>query len=187
MPPKVKISKEDIVNTALELIKNGEEINARSLAIRLNCSTQPIFSNFKTMEDLKKEVLKKCVEFYNKFVEKEIEKNEYPLYKIMGMAYIEFAKKEKEFFKILYMTKRDSENQEDSELFNSAVSTLKENLKLTNEQATMFHLEMWSFVHGIATMHATGFLELEKDLISKMISDVYNGLKTQYVKKWSFL
>ena len=54
MPPKVKISKEDIVNTALELIKNGEEINARSLAIRLNCSTQPIFSNFKTMEDLKK-------------------------------------------------------------------------------------------------------------------------------------
>ena len=48
MPPKVKITKDDIIQTTLDLLrKNGDAaINARSLASALNCSTQPIFSNF---------------------------------------------------------------------------------------------------------------------------------------------
>ena len=54
MPPKIRITKEDIVNTAIQLIKaNGENaLNARAIASALKCSTQPIFSNFTTIEDL---------------------------------------------------------------------------------------------------------------------------------------
>ena len=52
MPPKVRIAKEDIVKTAVELVrKNGAgSINARAIAAELECSTQPIFSNFATMD-----------------------------------------------------------------------------------------------------------------------------------------
>ena len=51
MPPKVKITKEDIIKTSLELIKKYgvESVNARAIAKELNCSTQPIFSNFSSM------------------------------------------------------------------------------------------------------------------------------------------
>ena len=44
MPPKVKITKENIVETAIELIKKEGEVslNARSIASSLGCSTQPI-------------------------------------------------------------------------------------------------------------------------------------------------
>ena len=54
MPPKVKISKEKIIEAAISLIRNGgvEAVNARTLAAALGCSTQPIFSNFETMEAL---------------------------------------------------------------------------------------------------------------------------------------
>ena len=76
MPPKVKISKECIIDTAIEMIKNGEEINARSVAQKLNCSTQPVFSNFKTMEELKDSILKKCQEIYDNFTKEQIEKNQ---------------------------------------------------------------------------------------------------------------
>ena len=40
-----KIKKEDIINTAFEIIrKNGENaLSARDLAKKLNCSIQPIF------------------------------------------------------------------------------------------------------------------------------------------------
>ena len=39
MPPKVKITREDIIKTAIELVRaNGEEaINARAIAAALNC------------------------------------------------------------------------------------------------------------------------------------------------------
>jgi hypothetical protein len=44
MPPKVKITKEEIIQTALFLVReNGEQaINARAIATALHCSTQPI-------------------------------------------------------------------------------------------------------------------------------------------------
>ena len=44
----------------------------------------------------------------------------------------------------------------------------------------IFHLETWSAVHGIAVMIATGFLELDGELISRMLSDVFQGLKKRY-------
>lgn len=187
MPPRVKITKEYIIDTAIDMIKRGEELNARGIAQKLNCSTQPVFSNFKAMEELRDDVLKKCQEIYDEFTEKQIEKNEYPVYKIMGMAYIEFAKKEKELFKILYMRKVDNENQKQSKLFDKSVEIIQKNLGISKEKATIFHLEMWSFVHGIASMHATNYLEIENNLISKMITDVYNGLKMQFEERGSYI
>ena len=68
MPPKVQITKEDIVNTALELIRTSGEhaINARAVAAALNCSTQPIFSNFATMEELQNAVIANGIsDFYS--------------------------------------------------------------------------------------------------------------------------
>ena len=50
MPPKVKITKEDIINAAVSLVReNGADaLNARTVASLLGCSTQPVFSNFAT-------------------------------------------------------------------------------------------------------------------------------------------
>lgn len=187
MPPKAKISKEDIVNTAILMVKNGEDLNARNIASRLECSTQPIFSNFANMDELKDAVLNRCEKIYVEFTKNEIKKNDYPVYKMMGMAYIEFARQEKEFFKLLYMRKANDGSQSNSGLFDESIELLEKDLGLTKEDATLFHLEIWVFVHGIASMHATGYLELERSLISKMLSDVYNGLKTQFVKKGSYI
>ena len=52
MPPKVKFTKEEIVKASLLLVRErgADALNARELAGRLQCSTQPFFSNFETME-----------------------------------------------------------------------------------------------------------------------------------------
>ena len=59
MPPKVRITKEEIIRTALDLVRQSgaEAINARAIANALLCSTQPIFSNFETMEELENATL----------------------------------------------------------------------------------------------------------------------------------
>ena len=54
MPPVRKITKEDIIKKSLSIVNEEglTSLNARRLAKELMCSTQPIFSQFKNMEEL---------------------------------------------------------------------------------------------------------------------------------------
>ena len=183
MPPKVKITKEEIVAAAVEIVrKEGvQAVNARTLANALNCSTQPIFSNFATMEQLHHAVTEKADALCRAYLKREVESGAYPTYKANGMAYIRFAKEERELFKLLYMCDRKGEPlPEYTELSHQMESIVHQNTGLGDLDAKLFHLEMWVYVHGIATMFATGFLDLDWVLVSKMLTDVYQGLRKQY-------
>ena len=87
MPPKVKITKEEIIRTSLDLVRqNGAQaLNARAIAQALHCSTQPIFSNFKSMEELEKATVDAAYECYFNFIKAEIESNNHPQYKAMHL------------------------------------------------------------------------------------------------------
>ena len=183
MPPKVKITREDIVNAAVEIVRSQgpQAINARTVAAALNCSTQPVFSNFATMEALRLAVVEKADLLCGEYIRREVEKGEYPAYKASGMAYIRFAREEQELFKLLYMRDRTEEpEQPESALNDQMEEHVHHNTGLAGPEAKLFHLEMWAFVHGIATMFATGFVDLPWDLVSKMLTDAYQGLRKQY-------
>ena len=183
MPPKVKITKQDIINTAIEMVRQGgmECINARDLAAALGCSTQPIFSNFESMEDLHAEIISEAERIYIEFTKKEMESGSYTAYKASGMAYIKFAKEEKQLFKFLFMRDRNGESGgEDSEFMNEIFGIVQDSTGLEMDKAKLFHLEMWTCVHGLATMIATGYLDLDIELVSRIISDSYLGHKMLY-------
>lgn len=181
MPPRVKITKENIVKTAIELVREGgaESINARAVAAALDCSTQPVFSNFKSMEELLDAAIAAAYEIYFGFISKEVESDKYPKYKAFGMAYIRFAREEKELFKLLFMRDREGEDLTPTSDFTESVKLIMEANGISEEKATLLHLEMWSCVHGIGTMLATSFLSLDEELISQMTSDVYNGVRSR--------
>ena len=185
MPPKVKVTKEDIVNVSLELVrKNGvDAINARAIASALNCSTQPLFSNFESMEELHATVGSAAYDLYLDFIRVEVESEKYPQYKAFGMAYIRFAREEKELFKFLFMRDRTDDDTSPDSDFEQSVQIIMENTGLSHEKAMLMHLEMWIAVHGIATMHATSFLTLDWELISNVISDIYQGIRTRHLEE----
>lgn len=183
MPPKVKVTKEEIINAAVDIVRNSgaEAINARTVASALNCSTQPVFSNFATMDELRLAVVEKADVLCQEYMQREVESGEFPAYKANGMAYIRFAKEEKELFKLLYMRDRSCELiPEGSELTDEMESIVHNNTGLSGADAKLFHLEMWAYVHGIATMFATGFLDFDWELVSRMLTDSYQGLWKQY-------
>jgi AcrR family transcriptional regulator len=182
MAPKVKITKEEILSAAVELVRTGGEqsLNARNIASALHCSTQPIFSNFATMEELRYAVLVQADALYRDYIQREMESGKYPAYKASGMAYIRFAKEEKELFKLLYMRNRDGEAfSVGAEVDSEMEALVQTQTGLSETEAKLFHLEVWAYVHGIATMFATGFLNLEWELVSKMLTDCYQGLRKQ--------
>ncbi len=185
MPPKVKITKEDIIHTSLQLVrKNGEEsLNARTVASMLGCSTQPVFSNFATMDDLQNAVRQAAYELYLDFLQNEAATGNYPKYKSFGMAYIRFAKEEKELFKLLFMCERDGKEFEPGPDYTESVEMISAANGISKEKAEKLHLEMWVCVHGIATMLATSYLNLSRELISDMISDIYHGLIKQHLEE----
>lgn len=185
MPPKSKLARQDIIDAAVDIVrKQGKQgLNARSIAAVLGCSTQPIFSNFTSMEELYFGVIQRAEEINKNYIDTEISRGQFPSYKASGMAYIRFAKEEKELFKLLYMRDRGGEEiPQDHPLTNQMESIVHQNTGLEGDGAKLFHLEMWACVHGIAAMFATGFLDLGWELVSQMLTDIYQGLSKQYVR-----
>ncbi len=186
MPPKVKIAKEDIVSSAVEIVRSQghENLNARALATALHCSTQPIFSNFANMDEVKMAVVEAANTLYEAYIREDTESGLYPPYKASGMAYIRFALEEKALFKLLFMRDRSEEEiPDETELIKTVTAMVQDLTGLDLHTAKLFHLEMWAFVHGIATMVATNYFLLDMPLVSRMISDVYQGLKIKYEKE----
>ena len=187
MPPKVRITEAEIVQTALELVreKGMDAVNARNIATALNCSTQPIFSNFATMELLQEAVSVAARSLYFNFISREVESGVYPQYKAFGLAYIRFAREERELFKFLFMCDRDGKDVSPTEEFDASVEIIMKANCASREVAKLIHMEMWAFVHGIATMFATSFLELEWETVSDMMTDVYQGLRARHLSEVS--
>ena len=185
MPPKVKITKEDLINAAVALVReSGEEaINARTVAAALQCSTQPIFSNFATMEELRSAVIKAAFGLYLGFIEEEVKGGKYPRYKAFGMAYIRFAQEEKALYRLLFMRDRTGEEITPTVDFEESARMIQEANGVTAERARLMHLELWSCVHGIGTMLATSFLTLDWELISNILTDVYQGIRVRHMKE----
>lgn len=183
MPPKVKITRDDIINAAVAIVRrNGaQELNARSIAGEIGCSTQPLFSNFTSMEELDVAVMTAAYGIYTGFINAEIARGEYPMYKAYGMAYIRFAREERELFKLLFMSDRRGAEAVPTDDFAASVEIIMEANGVSRESAELIHLEVWSATHGIATMLATSFLELDDSLISQILSDVYHGVRRRHI------
>ena len=185
MPPKCKFTKEEVVEAALDMTrKNGiGSVTARALGERLGSSSRPVFSLFRSMQEVQQEVIQAAYALYQEYINRDMAAGEYPVYKASGMAYIRFTKEERELFKLLFMRDRTGEQIPEDETIRPIIQIIMKNTGLSEERAYLFHLEMWVYVHGFATMMATSYLEWDRDTISRMLTDGYEGLKARFMGK----
>lgn len=183
MPPQFKFTREQIIDAALDVTrKNGiAGLTARSLAARLGSSAKPVFSLFSSMEEVQAEVIRAANEVYQSYIKNGLANEKYPPYKGCGLAYIQFAKEEKELFKLLFMRDRTGEKIEENRgEIRPILEIIMKNLGISEDEAFRFHIETWIYVHGIATMLATSFLDWDEEFTSAALTDVYEGLKYRY-------
>ncbi len=182
MPPKCKFTRDEVTSAALNLTRRAgpEGLTARALAEELGASVKPIFGLFKNMEEVQGAVVSAAQELYLSFLAQDMAAGKYPPYKASGMGYIRFAREEKELFKLLFMCDRRGEPPEPGREMDVIIPLIMKNTGLTRERAELFHLELWIFVHGIASMIATSYLDWEMETVSNMLTDAYMGLKTRF-------
>jgi AcrR family transcriptional regulator len=179
MPAKKRITRESIIAAAVEIVRVSgiNSLNTYTLTEKLNCSTQPIYLSFKNMNELKKAVALSAGEIYSKFLQEEVSCGKYPAYKAYGMGYIKFAAEESGLFALLFM---NNDKVKNDQCLDDIYAVIMKNVGLDMEQAKLFHLENWIFVHGIATMIVSKSFEFSEELISEMMSDIYTGLKSNF-------
>lgn len=185
MPRSFMFTKEEIVAAAVQLTRERgiDAVSARSLGEKLGASSRPIFSYFKSMDEVKEAIAESATEIYNGYIETEIKSGRYSSYKANCMAYIRFAKEEKELFKMLFLTDTSSEDFSDDsdeseiEEVKPLVKILQKQLNFSRENAELFFSETWVTVHGIAAMLATNDLDWTDSYILNVLNDVFTGIK----------
>ncbi len=191
MPPKTKFTREEVIAAALDIVREGgmAALTARSLAARLGSSAKPVFGLFENMREVQQEVMLAANAGYQRFLAAEMMRNAYEPYKASGMAYIAFARRERELFRLLFMRDRSEElPQPKDESLDIIIALISRNTGLSEDEARRFHLEMWVFVHGIASMIITNYLDWDEETVSNVLTDAYQGLKSRWcgeAKTWT--
>lgn len=181
LPTTTKITKEMILNTAFEIAreKGFEKISNRELAKKMNCSIRPIYYQFKNVEELNKELYKKIERYFYEFLIDNMIKD-VPLYKQIGINYIKFAIAENNLFKFLFMTETKDETSAfittDEKGFEEVVKAIKISTKLSDKDIKSFHIKMWIFAHGIATLSATKSVKFTDEQIQDLLSQEFQAL-----------
>lgn len=181
MPTTTKITKEMILNAAFEIAreKGFEKISNRELAKKMNCSIRPIYYQFKNVEELNKELYKKIERYFYEFLMDNMIKD-VPLYKQIGINYIKFAIAENNLFKFLFMTETKDEPSAfiatDEKGFEEVVKAIKISTKLSDKDIKSFHIKMWIFAHGIATLSATKSVKFTDEQIQDLLSQEFQAL-----------
>ena len=182
MPPKVKFSKEQIVFAALDIVREQgiTALTARAVADKLNCSVAPVFSVFENMDELKLEVINRAKSIYDGYIEEGL-KQVLP-FKGVGLKYIEFARKEPNLFRVLFMS--DYSFGLDKFMLldknNAAiVSALMNSWSVDKETAVGLHQDIMIYTHGIAVMCATKSCAFSDEEISERLTFAFMSMLKQ--------
>lgn len=173
MPPKQRITREMILETSFAMFcRDGMEVvNARSVAKALNCSTQPIFSYFAGMDDLKTALETKARELFEAGIATAIESDR-PLFNGC-MAYFQFAMRQPNLFRQMFLIKRDkcADNLMaiNEALKAKVVLPLAEKSGADAMQVEERCMKLWVFTHGVASLAAMGLLDMSEETVVKML------------------
>ena len=185
MPRKFLFTREQIVDAALEITRERgiSAVTARVLGERLGASSKPIFSQFKSMDEVLGAVREAAEARYQSTLAAAMERAEELPYKASGMAYIRFAKEEKQLFRLLFMRDRSQESdKENPEEMDALIALICNQVDIDKRGAELFYIEMWTYTHGIASMVATNYFDWNEEFVSRILTDGYEGLKHRFTE-----
>lgn len=182
MPPKIKIKEEAILDAAIQIVreKGMESLNARDLAKELGCSVHPIFRSYNSMEGLKMAVYKKAESIYNERMLRAGEQSEDGFLN-MGLTYIDFAKNEKNLFKLLFMSDAFQEQSimdivGTTQGDDGIIEMLCQMTGLSMKAAKELYAGIWITTHGIASMFATNNCRFSDEENRRLLNNSFMGL-----------
>lgn len=152
--PKVKFTREDILKATYDIMKQEgiKNISARKIANKFKGFTAPIYANFKTIDELKDEIISMAEDrfksyLYRNYVGREIFD--------AALGFIQFARDEKELFRAMFLDAADGFKELYDETMDFLLQEkilMKSFPELTYEQAKESLERLWTYLFGYATL-----------------------------------
>lgn len=182
MPPKAKFTKEEIIEAALNIVKTDgfEALTSRELGTRLGSSARPVFTVFKSMEEVQQAVIQSAKTLYKEYVNKGLTA-EHP-FKGVGTQYILFSLNEPKLFQLLFMTEQPQIPDLSGvlplieESYEEILLSIQDDYGIDKPFAEKLYRHLWIYTHGIATLCATNMCRFTGTEISSMITEVCTSI-----------
>lgn len=181
MPPKVRVTKEMILNASFDIVrKEGHEnLNARRIAERLGCSTQPVLYNFKTVDEIRREVYRIADEYHSGYIMPD-EKSKQDSLLALGLNYIRFGYEEPHLFRFLFQTNQfggmDMDALVNDPQLSAVIGIMAESMKCGEAEAREMFLLFFAAAHGYASLLANNAMEYNEGQSEKMLETMYDNL-----------
>lgn len=177
MARKESITENDILNAAFEMAQEEGigNVTARKLAAKAGCSTQPIFRIYKNMDELNAALFECACAYFHQFYSYFPKQQDFP-FGDLGLAYIQFAEKEKNLFRLLFLSSGRNGNSM-YELLNgqggAVVSEINKARQSGCQDPGGLFMKMWIFIHGAACMALTGDYDLDREETVRLLRESY--------------
>ena len=160
MPPKVKFTRDEIVQAALAVarVKGLDGVTTRDIGAELGVSTRPIFTYFKSMDEVRAAIREKSLALYRERVSEGLQQ---PIpFLGVGLKHIQFAREDPELYRLLFLTPHPGEAGDAFTALGQAQSltlpSIERLYRLDERAAGRYFRDMWLAVHGLATLIVTG-------------------------------
>ena len=180
MPPKARVTKEMVTEASFEIIRvNGHEnLNVRSIAEHLGCSTQPVLYYFKTVDEIREAAYQKADEYHTAFIMSR-EADSDPML-TLGLNYVKFGFAEKHLFRFLFQTNQfggmDVEALINVPELLGVLKMMAEGLKCDVDEARGLFLSFFCAAHGLASLLANNSMDYDEEQCAGMLKDIYYGM-----------
>ena len=176
MPPRVKFTKEEIVEAALRVTREGgiDSLTARSLAAELGASTRPMFTYFETVDELKHEVHEAAKGIYKTYIERGLAE---PVpFLGVGQNTIRFAREEPELFRLLFLQKPDGADGGAAEALAFSQDLVRDSImgiyKMDAYEADCYYRNLWLIAFSFCAMIAAEECPYTDEQMSAMFTEV---------------
>lgn len=180
MPARKQVSREAILFCAMELLESegSGSLNARTLAKRLGCSTQPIYLSFSGMDALRNELLERCRAVQEDFIAHEHEET---LFMRSSLGFLRFVYEKPNLFRFIYFENTFQDTPADRAFIDATVSGIMQAGGYRSRAiAERFYYAAWFFMYGIAVQMVYGFMSPKWEDIRMMLRDEFEALKRYY-------
>lgn len=180
MPPKAKVTKKMVANASFEVVRASghQNLNARTIAGHLGCSTQPVLYNFRTVDEIREAAYEIADQYHTSYImPKETDEN--PML-ALGLNYVRFGYEEKNLFRFLFQTDKFGGMDVAALMGNPDLSGVMEvmaqGLDCGVEEAREMFLTFFCVVHGLASLLANNSIQYDEEQSKKMLENVFFGM-----------
>lgn len=185
MPPKAKFTREEIIDAALEIVREEgfTALTARALGKKLGSSARPIFTVFQSMEEVQQAVIEAAKALYKEYVDRGLTAE--IAFKGVGTQYILFSINEPKLFGLLFMSEQAQIPSltgvlpQIDESYSAILSSITNAYHVEQSDAESLYRHLWIYTHGIATLCATKMCRFTGEEISGMMTEVFKSLLIQ--------